>query len=100
MQGRSADGVRTHAEARGRSRAKVCSRLRLLDYEGALHPASLMPRDRAVELIGARLEVDGDLRGAALANPRPLLAHAVALDRDVVGDRSHVGHHERDLAGL
>src|SRR5437763_12166274 len=73
---------------------------RLLDRQSALHTAGLMARDRAVEGVGAGLEADADLRGAALAHPRTLLAHPVPLARDVVGDRRLVRHHERDLAGI
>src|SRR3954447_14684955 len=72
---------------------------RLLDGERALHAAGLVTGDRAEERVGAGLEADRELRGAARADDRPLALDG-SPDPDVVLDRRLVRHLDRDVAGF
>src|SRR4051794_38033172 len=71
-----------------------------VDGERALHARGLVAGDRAVERVGAGLQVGGGRRRLAVADRLAVDVDAVALDRDRVRELGRVGHLERDLAGL
>src|SRR5215207_3378401 len=71
----------------------------LLDGELAQHAALAVAGHGAVVRVLAGLQVDGDLRHAAVLNDRALLVEPAALDRDVVRRRGLVRRVDLDHAG-
>src|SRR5689334_11198232 len=56
------------------------------DGQLQIHPGLLVPGDRAVDIVGAGLQVDVERRLLAGRDVRRLLVDAVALDHEVVLD--------------
>src|SRR5262245_34442471 len=73
---------------------------RLLNRERALHALLAVVADVAVDLVRARLEVDGELAARAGLDRVGRLLDAVALDLEVVDDAAVVLHVERDAPRL
>src|SRR5829696_1454122 len=94
--GCSCAGTSNGSSTTGRGPCRRCS----LDGELAFHALRPVVADRAVEVVGAGLEVGGGGGLAALADGLALLLDAVALDLDGVRHVGRVVHRDRDLAGL
>ena len=71
------------------------------DGERAFHTGLLVARNRAVERVGARLQIsDRDHGNAAVGDHVADLVHAVARERDVVAGRLRVHRPNHDRASL
>src|SRR6476646_7860491 len=75
------------ADATGRRRGR---QPRSGDGQLDVHPGLLVARDRAVDVVGPRLQVDVQRRRLARGDRRCLLVHPVALHHEVVRDMAVV----------
>src|SRR5512133_553788 len=69
------------------------------DRQLEVHPGLLVARDRAVDVVGSRLQVDLQRRRLARGDRRRLLVNAVALDHQVMLDLAVVLDREAVGAG-
>src|SRR4051794_38762453 len=74
--GRSCDAARVTA------RPPICLSALLLHRDVPLHPRLRVPEHRAVERVGAGLELHRDARGLARRHDRAVLVEAMALHGD------------------